>query len=143
MTVPLVPPPTPPPPPRPVYRPSPAELLAVARAVSGAGGGAFGGSWARAATFLIRQALERAVDTVWTGPLAGVAACPRTTTLLCLRRYLGDDDLAADVHATWAQLSSACHAHAYELEPTLGELRRWGDVVDRLIAALAPRKVGP
>ncbi|HET9689516.1 MAG TPA: hypothetical protein VFP61_00050 [Acidimicrobiales bacterium] len=34
----------------------------------------------------------------------------------------------------WAQLSSACHAHPYELDPTVVELHRWAGVVRRLTA---------
>ena len=113
--------------------PSPVQVLGVAEAACGATGGGFGGSWARAASFLIRQALEDAVEHVFSGPLAGVRACPVSTQLICLRREI-DPELAGEVHAAWSQLSTACHAHPYELDPTLAELRCWIDVVRRLLA---------
>lgn len=70
--------------------------------------------------------------------VAAGAARPVSTQLICLRRELGDPDLAGKMHATWSQLSTACHAHAYELDSTLAELRRWIDVVARLVLAATP-----
>ncbi len=114
--------------------PTPAQLIDYARGVTAGTAGDWGRSWARAAAFLTRTALEDAVATLWSGPLTSLRATSTSSQLLCLPTYLGDDDLARRVHATWAQLSTACHAHAYELPPTVGELRRWIDVVDRLVA---------
>jgi len=116
------------------WRPRPGDFVTVAEAVCGGKADDFGSSWSRAAAFLTRRALEDAVDGIYTGPLLGVRECPTSTKLLCLPRYLGDAELAREVHATWAQLSTACHAHPYELDPTLAELQRWIGVVKRLVS---------
>jgi len=121
------------PPPRRRRRPSPAELLAVAEAVCGGKADDYGSSWARAAAVLTRQALEEAVDAIYDGPLAAILTCPTSTKLICLPRYLDDSSLAGQVHAAWAQLSTACHAHPYELDPTLAELQRWIQIVRALL----------
>ena len=118
-------------------RPPPDLVLAVARKITGTPGADWASSWARAATFLTRSALEDAVDLLWTGPLTPLTSCPRSTQLLCLPTYLNDPDLARKVHSTWAQLSNACHAHAYDLDPTISELNGWIDTVQKFIHALA------
>lgn len=126
------------PPPPPVqarrWSPRPMDLLGVAEAVCGGKADDFGTSWAIAAAFLTRKALEDAVDAVYAGPLSGMRSCPTSTKLICLPRYLGDRNLAQEAHATWAELSTACHAHPYDLAPTVGELQRWVGVVKRLVA---------
>jgi len=126
-----------PPPPQRSWRPPPTELLAVADAVCAGRADHYGSSWARAAAFLTRRAIEDAVDAVYSGPLTAVRTCPVSTKLICLPRYLGDVDLAGEVHAAWAQLSVACHAHPYELDPTLAELHGWIAVGRRLLERLA------
>lgn len=87
--------------------------------------GAWEGAWARAVALLTRQALETALDELWN--LRGVALGHVSThaQMLCLRSYLKDDSLAADVRYAWAALSRACHHHPYELAPTTHELDRW------------------
>jgi hypothetical protein len=130
------------PPPKGKWKPVPSDLLAVAEAVCGGKGGDYGTSWARAAAFLTRQALEDAIDTIYTGPLLGIRACPTSTKLICLPYYLGEVNLARELHATWAQLSTACHAHPYELDPTVAELQRWIEVVRRLLQVTAPTSAG-
>lgn len=132
----------PPPSPQKRWRPRPADLLAVAEAVCAGKADDYGSSWARAAAFLVRGALEDGIDSIFSGPLLGIRACPTSTKLICLPRFLSDVDLAAELHATWAQLSTACHAHSYELDPTLGELQRWIGVVQRLLPHL-PGSVQP
>ena len=113
---------------------APAELFHYARLATGAGDETdWGRSWERIAAFLIRTALESAVSQRWAGPVAEMRWAPISTQLICLPRYL-DPDLARSVHATWAQLSTACHAHPYELPPTVAELHRWIDVVAQLLA---------
>jgi hypothetical protein len=129
-------------------RPTPTAVLDSARAIvggaddlsagDGSAGSAWGGSWSRAAAFLIRCSLEDTVADLWISEsVPALAECALSTQLLCLPVYVGDEILARDVHATWAQLSNACHAHSYELAPTVDELRRWMDVVRRLITVLS------
>lgn len=115
----------------------PAKLLDYARLATGSGDDTdWGRSWERIAAFLTRTALESAVTQRWSGPLTDMRWAPISTQLICLPRYL-DPDLAHRLHATWAQLSTACHAHPYELPPTVAELHRWIDVVAELLAVTA------
>ena len=117
----------------------PAKLLDFARLATGSGDDTdWGRSWERIAAFLTRTALESAVIQRWAGLLTDMRWAPMSTQLICLPRYL-DPDLARRVHATWAQLSTACHAHPYELPPTVAELTRWIDVVAQLLAVPAAR----
>jgi hypothetical protein len=61
--------------------------------------------------------------------------CNMAAQLVSLPFYLDDEDLARRVRDCWYSLSNACHAHPYELAPTVGELEGWLDVVERLVAA--------
>ena len=88
------------------------------------------GLWPRAAALLGRQALELAVDEYWGRKKMALITCPTRPQLICLREYLGDDELAGRLHHAWDALSRACHHHPYELAPTVGELQRWMDVVE-------------
>ena len=83
------------------------------------------GLWPRAAALLGRQALEMAVDEFWAVRRVPLESCPTRQQLICLREYLGDDDLAGRVHHAWNALSRACHHHPYELAPTADELEDW------------------
>ncbi len=60
-----------------------------------------------------------------------------TTQLLCLRDPLGEAPQAAEALYTWASLSSACHHHAYEFQPTREELTRLIDSVERIVTHVA------
>jgi hypothetical protein len=59
-----------------------------------------------------------------------------TAQLVSLPFYLPDQALASRVRDCWCSLSNACHAHPYELAPTVSELEGWLEVVDDLIAAV-------
>lgn len=87
------------------------------------------GLWPRAAALLARQALEMAVDDFWSSRRLAIASCSTLSQLICLREYLGDGQLAGQIHHAWNALSRACHQHPYELPPTVGELRSWIAVV--------------
>jgi hypothetical protein len=92
----------------------------------------WGPAWPRAAAFLARQALEDAVRQAWGGPAAGMGNCNMTAQLVSLPFFLEDRQLGTRVRQCWASLSSACHAHPYELAPTVAELEGWLEVVDEL-----------
>jgi len=110
------------------------QLLSAARVTAGEKASLRGPSWSRAAAFLARQALEAAVGQLWVGELAALSNCSFFDQLLCLPTYLSDDDLARSARHTWCGLSRACHAHPYELAPTLGELEDLiGSVSDLLV----------
>lgn len=120
--------------------PDAAELLDLARALCAAPPGALEGRWPRAVALLTRQSLEVTLDDFWAERAPGVGESRAwRPKLLCLDAYLDDHDLGRDLYQTWATLSRACHVHAYEIDPTIDELRRWMDDVaglrERLEAA--------
>jgi hypothetical protein len=120
--------------------PGAARLAAGARRALQPSAG-WGPAWPRAAAFLARQALEDAVRDVWFGSAYRMRDCNMAAQLVSLPFYLDDKDLASRVRDCWYSLSNACHAHPYELAPTIGELEGWLDVVERLVAAVAGRQV--
>lgn len=87
--------------------------------------------WPRAVAILTRQALEMSLDRLWARVSPPVAAASMRAQLLCLPDYL-EPDLAARTSVTWAELSRACHHHAYELPPTAEELAGWLEVTGQL-----------
>jgi hypothetical protein len=98
------------------------DTLAMARQLLARSDAKTGGLWPRAAALLTRQALEETLDTYWQSknlPLQAVSTRPQ---LICLREYLDDPALAADVQHSWNSLSETCHHHPYELAPSVGEL---------------------
>jgi len=114
---------------------TPVDVLAMARQVLDRASPDTAGLWPRAAALLGRQALEMAVDDYWRTRHLPLDSCPTFAQLICLREYLGDDDLAGGVHHAWNALSRACHQHPYELPPTAAELNDWIAVVSRFIAS--------
>lgn len=117
--------------------PTPQQLAAGARkALEPAA--AWGSAWPRAAAFLARQALEDAVAEIWHGPSAAMRNANFTAQLISLPYFLADKSLAGQVRQCWHSLSNACHAHPYELSPTVAELTSWLDVVDDLVEAVTP-----
>lgn len=118
---------------------TPAELLARARELVEQPDDASAGLWARAAAILARQALEGAMARVLAARVPGAQATNFTVQLLCLRRYLDDEQLAARVAYTWAALSSATHHHGYRLAPVASELRGWIEVAEALVAVAGSR----
>jgi len=82
------------------------------------------GLWPRASAWLLRLALESALDDYWTGTAPAVAACRnRRSQNLMLTRYAGAA-VARRVGMLWWSLSRAGHHHSYELALTAGELKR-------------------
>lgn len=115
----------------------PKALLEVARQICEEPSPALVGRWQRAAAIIARAAVEAMIDDYWQARAPGVLDCLAVRSkMLCLPTYLGDPELAHDVYQLWAVLSSACHRHAYELEPTAGELERWIDKAEEIQASL-------
>ncbi|MCM6775757.1 hypothetical protein NDR87_18060 [Nocardia sp. CDC159] len=94
-----------------------------------------GGLWSRATVWLLRIAVEQAVDRLWSQVAPPLARCSMRAQLLALEPYVGPAT-AARIAAQWATLSRAGHHHDYELPPTLVELRGWYEETVRLIAEL-------
>lgn len=99
---------------------------------------AWGGAWPKAAALLTRQALEETVAAVWPDQLLSMRSANMTAQLISLPFFLADPDLGRRIRQCWHALSNVCHAHPYELAPTVAELTGWLEVVDQLIAATGP-----
>jgi hypothetical protein len=93
------------------------------------------GVWPRACAWLLRLALERALDDFWRRTNREVAAASMRAQLIVLTRYLGPRTVSR-VEQLWVGLSRAGHQHAYELAPTAAELRRWHGEVVAAVATL-------
>lgn len=93
--------------------------------------------WARCSTWLIRLALENALDDLWRSRKPELVECSTRAQLLALAKFR-DEDVARRVAELWYTLSRAAHHHAYELAPTGREIRGWLDEARTLIAELAP-----
>lgn len=110
---------------------SPAIALRNAELLLDGSHGAAVGS-ARLAAFLARQALEELV----------VARCvalgvdierPSMRSRLVILRSLDTTERADAASVAWNRLSNACHHHAYELAPTVDEVRHLCGVVAVLL----------
>ncbi len=100
------------------------------------------GVWPRACTWLIRLALEHAVDDFWAARRPEVAEASRRAQLLTLTRTV-DADLGRRGTELWHVLSRAAHHHAYELAPTATELREWHGEVGGVVGGLADLRGAP
>lgn len=111
---------------------SPAELLAEARRLVRDGDRMKQGAWARAAAFLARQALERAIRhrLIRTHRLSGY---PTFKALLLSSEVFLGRDLSRRAGWSWEALSRATHHHGYELAPTAAELEAWMETVDEVV----------
>lgn len=94
------------------------------------------GVWPRACTWLIRLALEHAVDNFWAASRPEMAEVSRRAQLLTLTRTV-DADLGRRGTELWHVLSRAAHHHAYELAPTAAELREWHGEVHGVVRGLS------
>jgi hypothetical protein len=114
---------------------TPSDLLDVARQLCATP------SWStepwatRAVALLVRQAVEMSLVQYWDATAPGVATASRKAQLLLLNATL-PEDAAAQAHATWSQLSHACHHRVFDLEPTTDQAVHWISQVERLAAAL-------
>ncbi|MFE6919409.1 hypothetical protein ACFVAV_00030 [Nocardia sp. NPDC057663] len=116
-------------------RPSVAERLEAAEhLLSGAVSDA-GGVWSRAVAWILRLALEQAVDELWAQIAPELMRCPMRAQLLALRVYAGPET-AGQVGALWAALSRAAHHLDYEMAPSVTDLRRWRDQTADLARSL-------
>lgn len=77
---------------------------------------------ARAACLLARQALEAVVNDLLAGR---EMACPdgsmRSRLIALSQAYADEPDVAYRASTAWWRLSTACHHHAYDLDPTPAE----------------------
>jgi len=115
---------------------TPQELLAAATRLMQRPDAASAGIWPRAAALLARQALERAMEAMWTATpqAAGLSGCSMRSQVLCLAAYLDPDTATRAAYLT-AALSHACSYHPYELAPTAAELTGWLNPAVALVIA--------
>src|SRR5215469_2152999 len=116
---------------------TPADLLAQADRLLTAVVPGTRGRWPRACAWLIRLALEQALDEYWSRVLPEAVNCGVRPQLLMLPQYAGSIT-AAQAAEAWYGLARATHHHAYDLAPTAAELRRWHELVRAVVAELAP-----
>lgn len=122
---------------------SAAELLASADRVCQGQTPIPGMSRPRAACLLTRQALEQVIDELLDEQQSGCPDASVRIRLICLAdTYNREPELVHRAVAAWHQLSSACHHHAYELGPTLGEAETMVDEVTWLSNRLRPPDAG-
>src|SRR5258708_4351108 len=114
---------------------SPEELLAAADRLLSTVVPGTRGRWPRACAWLIRLALEQALDEYWARTLPQAAECSMRAQLLLLPSY-ADASTVDAARDAWFSLAPVTHHHAYDLAPTASELRRWHDLVSTVIAAL-------
>jgi hypothetical protein len=94
----------------------------------------------RIAAFLIRQALEAEVGARCEHLLTRIDHPVRTRSRLLVLHALDQSGGAAKMDYAWNALSRACHHHAYELAPTVSELRYLLEMVTRLVDVGASRQ---
>ncbi|MBJ8348839.1 hypothetical protein [Antrihabitans sp. YC2-6] len=87
---------------------------------------------ARLSAFLARQALEMMI-TQRCQELGAEIPYATTNSKLVVLRALADDEIADAASTAWSGLSNACHHHAYELSPTVGEVRHLCELVAALV----------
>jgi hypothetical protein len=92
---------------------------------------------ARGSALLARQSIETALAAYWQEVAAGAERASRKAQFVSLRYVLGDPELAASAYQAWAELSTACHHHPYDIGPTAAEVLHWIEVADPVVRALA------
>lgn len=113
------------------------DLLAMARTVLDDSPRSLRVDRTAAAALLVRQALEVAVGQVWADRVPEMAATTDRAQQITLAFYV-DSDLGDQVSWAWARLSHLCHHTAYEMPPSVAEVRDLIDVVERLAGTAAP-----
>lgn|GEM_PF-1027371 len=83
----------------------------------------------RAAALLGRRALEELIAVIPLGDDVDLGSANMRSKLICLRELSTEPAVTAAATVAWAGLSNACHHHAYELTPTVAEVRRLLDEV--------------
>jgi hypothetical protein len=117
------------------------RLLAAADLMLHAPAAGTRGLWPRACAWLLRLALEAALDELWTRSRPALKKVSMRAQLLVLPTVVGPRT-AGRAANVWDALSRAGHHHAFELAPTAAELRRWHDEVAVVITA-AEAVTGP
>lgn len=118
----------------------PAELVDAAKAIAEIPDRTLGASRYLAASFLLRQAIEDALDDYWASAQPGLENCTGRIQMVSLPEYLEDEGAARDIVYCWNRLSSTCHHDAYELPPSQAEFRHYLAVTERSVAVLTKER---
>ena len=94
--------------------------------------------WIRIAAFLIRQALEAEIEAYCEQLIAPMPFPIRMRSRLAVLHALDQTGFNRTAEYAWNALSQACHHHAYELAPTISELRH----LHSKVAGLAVLRAG-
>lgn len=89
-------------------------------------------NWPRGCAFLVRMELEEWVRSHSVTLDQDLANASMRSQLMCLGQTV-QDDLATRASYSWHRLSEACHQHAYQLAPTVAELRLLLDEVQSIV----------
>jgi hypothetical protein len=100
------------------------------------------GLWPRTCVWLIRLALEHAIDEYWDRHHPEIGRSARRSQLIVLACTV-DAEIGRRCAFLWHTLSNAAHHHAYDLAPTAAELRMWHDEASALISSRTPRSDTP
>ncbi len=114
---------------------TPVQLVDEAKVVAGLSDRKLGASRYLAASFLLRQALEEALECLWEANVPGLERCNGRVQMVSLPFFI-DEDAARDVVYCWYRLSSACHHDVYDLPPTAAEFEHYVEVTQRSVTAL-------
>lgn len=88
----------------------------------------------RMAAFLARQALEQIIEQRCEN-VGAPATWASTRSKLVVLRSLDAEEAADSARIAWNRLSSACHVHAFELQPSAAEVQHLCEVVASLLPA--------
>jgi hypothetical protein len=97
----------------------------------------------RIAAFLIRQALETEIEAYCELLVAAMPFPVRMRSRLAVLHALDRTGFDRTAEYAWNALSRACHHHAYELAPTISELRHLHSKVADLAAMRAQAAAAP
>jgi hypothetical protein len=113
-------------------------LLACARELLASPEPAAAGSSARLAAFLARQAVEDLID-ARCALVCGVQVAGATAKAkLAVLKSLDASAAGAVLIGAWHQLTGFCHQHAYQLSPTVAEVREECRAIERECLATDP-----
>ncbi|QTX05671.1 hypothetical protein [Agromyces archimandritae] len=98
----------------------------------------------RMACWIARNALEKVVDELLEMKDAAAPGANMRTRLVALEVLYRVDDAAIALRAeyAWSRLSNACHFHAFELTPSLAEVRSLVELVADLEATAEKGRTG-
>lgn len=94
-----------------------------------------GGMWPRASAWMLRIAVEQAIQELWRAVSPQMERVTLRAQLLVLPKYIGEE-AAGEARLLWSELSATAHHNDYELAPAIQELRRWQEAAERVAGAV-------